>query len=190
MQLGPRLKSTPERKASPQLSTRRLHVTHMVPTQYPVAHAVTTSAHRAPAALQKPPWMCATPYAAGRPGATAWAHADAAYSALARAGRPRQEPRKVGPQRRPQKRQPSLGSHGGKSRRRQPTAGCAAGWNRPTRLELLDDLESRAIREVSGRRCSYGDAEPSAASPYQHLAHRSAPVEGTRERTLSVCGKR
>jgi hypothetical protein len=139
--------------ASPQLSTRRLHVTHMVPTQYPVAHAVTTSAHRAPAALQKPPWMCATPYAAGRPGATAWAHADAAYSALARAGRPRQEPRKVGPQRRPQKRQPSLGSHGGKSRRRQPTAGCAAGWNRPTRLELLDDLESRAIREVSGRRC-------------------------------------
>ena len=102
---------------------------------------------------------CATSRVPCRSMAIAWARAEATRRALARAGRLHQEPRKVGPQRRPQKRQPSLGSHGGKSRRRQPTAGCAAGWNRPTRLELLDDLESRAIREVSGRRCRYGDAE-------------------------------
>ena len=41
-------------------ATRRLHITHMCPTQRPATHAVTTTAHRAPTALQKLPHMCAT----------------------------------------------------------------------------------------------------------------------------------
>ena len=45
------------------------------------------------------------------------------------------------------------GSRRGSRARRQPTAGAQQASNRPTRLELLDDLETRAAREVSCRTC-------------------------------------
>ena len=50
----------PRGHASMRTATRRLHITHMRPTQRPVTHTVTTTAHRAPTALQKPPRLCAT----------------------------------------------------------------------------------------------------------------------------------
>jgi hypothetical protein len=69
-------------------ATRRLHITHMCPTQRPATHAVTTTAHRAPTALQKPPRPCATLYAAGRSGAIARERAAANLPPPARAERP------------------------------------------------------------------------------------------------------
>ena len=45
------------------------------------------------------------------------------------------------------------GSRRGSRARRQPTAGAQQGAYCPTRLERLDDLESRVTRAVSGRKC-------------------------------------
>eukprot|EP00966_Prymnesium_polylepis_P325757 7381709-Prymnesium_polylepis.1 len=68
-----------------------------------------------------------------------------------------------------------------------PTDERTRGSHQPTRLQRCADLESRASRgrDRSGTRCA--GAKPSAVSPRDNLAHRSVVVEGTRERSLSVC---
>ena len=72
-------------------------------------------------------------------------------------------------------------------RRGQPIAGCAAASYRPTRLERLDDLESRAPCGGDRSRRRRAAVEPSAASPRDRLANRSAPAEGKERAHVSVC---
>ena len=117
----------PSGHASSQTTPRRSHTTLLTPSQCPNPWVVPPRDNIAHFVLAGPTQTCATSRVTYRSSATAWEHADATMSALARAGQPRQEPRKAGPQRRPLKRQQSLGSRGGKRAARAAHSRCAAG---------------------------------------------------------------
>jgi len=113
--------------ASSQTTPRRPHTTLLTPTQCPNPWVVPPRDNIAHFVLAGPTQTCATSRVTYRSSATAWEHADATMSALARAGQSRQEPRKAGPQRRPLKRQQSLGSRGEGAAARVAHNRCAAG---------------------------------------------------------------
>ena len=117
----------PSGHASSQTTPRRSHTTLLTPSQCPNPWVVPPRDNIAHFVLAGPTQTCATSRVTYRSSATAWAHAHATMSVLARAGQPRQEPRKAGPQRRPLKRQQSLGSRGGKRAARAAHSRCAAG---------------------------------------------------------------
>ena len=144
------LQALPRGHASPRTAISRLHVTHKSPNQRLVTHAVTTTAHRAPAALQMPPWMCATPYAAGRPSATVWVHAAASQCPPTRAGCPLQWYWKAGPQ---QRRQQGTNKQRASRERAEPRAAHTRACERAAPVDASQaphqPRESRSCREQS-----------------------------------------
>ena len=93
--------------ASSRTTPRRSHSTLLTPSQCPNPWVVPPRDNIAHFVLAGPTQTCAKSRVTYRSSATAWAHADATKSALARAGQPRQEPRKAGP---PSSRQSAVGS--------------------------------------------------------------------------------